>query len=317
MNLVFLMDPLETVVMRKDTTFALMQGAQRRGHAIWFLPEGGLTLTGRGLRFAVRRVRTQPDEQAPFVQDGVAVLSQDEVAAVFIRTDPPFDEEYLMHTWLLDRLPSRIPVLNRPAGIRAANEKIWAMQFADWMPATMVSRQMGELRAFLADELDVIAKPTSGYGGQAVFHLRRGDTNTAVALEMLTGNGRREIILQRYVPAAQAGDKRILLLNGEILGAVLRVHGVGDHRNNFFCGGRPEAVEVTARDRQIVAAIAPALRDHGLYFVGIDIIGDYLIEINVTSPTCLQEMNRLYGQALEDRVIAFAEQLIASAGAPA
>jgi glutathione synthase len=159
-------------------------------------------------------------------------------------------------------------------------------------------------------EKDVIAKPTDGFGGQSIFHIKANGPNMNVILETLTNNWTNDIIVQKYIPEAQHGDKRILLLNGNPLGAVLRLHADNDHRNNFFSGGKPHAAEITKRDQEIIDHIKPELKKLGLYFVGIDIIGDYLIEINVTSPTCLQEMNRLYHDHLEDRVIDFSEKLV-------
>jgi glutathione synthase len=215
-----------------------------------------------------------------------------------------------MNTWLLDRLPSHIPVMNAASGIRAVNEKVWVSQFTSLVPRTLISRDRSEMMRFIAREKNVIAKPTDAFGGQMVFLVKKGDSNINVILEALTQRGTKEIILQQYIPAAAKGDKRILLLNGEPLGAVLRVHAAGEHRNNFFAGGKPVAAKITARDKEIIAALKPHLIRMGLYFVGIDVIGDYLIEVNVTSPTCLQEINRLYKKRLEDKVIDFVEGLI-------
>ncbi len=306
MNILFLMDPLETVVANKDTTLALMVGAAKRGHTVYYLAKDGITLLDGELRFRV--VPVTPQYQEPcFEALPAEVLEESQVGAVFIRTNPPFDEQYLHHTWLLERLA--VPVVNSPAGIRDVNEKLWATQFTDIVPKTCVSGDPAELRAFIEAEKTVIAKPTDGFGGQSVFRISKDDSNVNVILETLTQKGKRMAILQRYVAAAEQGDKRILLLNGRILGAVNRVHAQGEHRNNFYAGGTAEATDVSERDLEIVEEIAPHLRSLGLFFVGIDVIGDYLIEVNVTSPTCLQEMNRLYGQQLEDRVIEALEQL--------
>jgi glutathione synthase len=310
MNYVFLMDPLNSVIAEKDTTLALMVGAHRKGHKVYFLPDGGIVLKEDKLQFHVLDVTPQYDKHRPFVDNGPVVLIQDDVHVLFIRSDPPFDEQYLHNTWLLDLLPDHIPVINAPAGIRAANEKIWTARFPSVVPRTLIGRNKGDLLAFLADEKDIIAKPTDSYGGQSVFHIRIGGHNTNVILETLTQNWRRDIIVQEYIPAAQDGDKRILILDGEPLGAVMRLHAENDHRNNFFSGGKPLAADINARDREIIGVLQPHLANLGLYFVGLDIIGDYLIEVNVTSPTCLQEMNRLYQVQLEDDVIDFSEKLV-------
>jgi glutathione synthase len=312
MKFVFLMDPLETVVMEKDTTFILMYGAHNRGHEVYFLGEGEMSLVNGVLNCHAVKVKPQKIAHEPFVIDKPVLLTEKDIGAFFIRTDPPFDGEYLMATWLLDRLAKKIPVVNNPTGIRTVNEKVWATQFSSVIPPTIVSCNKHDLVAFLKTEPDVVAKPTDGFGGQSVFHIHPNQGNTNVILETLTRGWEKEIIVQRYIPGAKDGDKRILLLNGEPLGAVLRQHGDDDHRNNLFAGGKALPAKITPRDLQIVEVLKPELKKLGLYFVGIDIIGDYLIEVNVTSPTCLQEMNQLYDLTLEDKVIEFVEKLVHS-----
>ncbi len=310
MKFVFLMDPLETVNMEKDTTFILMCGADQRGHEVYFLHKGGMTLKNGSLNFHVIKVKPQKILHEPFVIDKSANLSENDISALFIRPDPPFNGQYLMATWLLEKLSTKIPVINSPRGIRTVNEKVWATQFTSLVPPTIVSCNRHDLQAFLKEEPNVIAKPTDGFGGQSVFHIHNNHSNTNVILETLTGGWEKEIIVQRYIPEATGGDKRILLLNGEPLGAVIRKHSEEDHRNNLFAGGTALKAEITKRDLEIIAVLKPELQKLGLYFVGIDIIGDYLIEVNVTSPTCLQEMNKLYNLTLEDKVIEFVEKLI-------
>lgn len=309
MTFVFLMDPLETVIIEKDTSFILMLGAHNKGHAVHFLPEGAITLKNGKVYLHTIRVKPQAVPHEPFVIDRPVTLSDDQIDALFIRTDPPFDRDYLMATWLLDRLPSKVKIINSPHGVRTVNEKIWAAQFTSIIPPTIVSSNKHDLLGFLKEQPDAIAKPTDGHGGHAVFHIHPGQGNTNVILETLTDNWNKEIILQRYVPDSKDGDKRILLLNGDPLGAVLRKHSDEDHRNNFFAGGKPLATEITKRDLEIIAVLKPELQKLGLYFVGIDIIGTYLIEVNVTSPTGLQEINRLYNLTLENKVIEFVENL--------
>lgn len=310
MRFIFLMDPLETVIFEKDTSFILMMGARRKGHEVYFVTDGGISLKAGRVYFSATKVTPQLKREKPFIVGRKVILSDKDMDAVFVRSDPPFDEQYLANTWLLDRLPSCIPVINSAGGIRTVNEKLWATQFTSLIPRTLVSRKRGELLKFINKEKDVIAKPTNSYGGHSVFRIKKNGLNTNVILETLTHNETQDIILQRYVPAAQKGDKRILLLNGEPLGTILRVHSKGEHRNNLFAGGKAVASPVTGRDREISSVLKPYLRKLGLYFVGIDIIGNYLIEVNVTSPTCLQEMNRLYNKHLEDKVIHFVENLV-------
>jgi len=312
MKFVFLMDWMNPANMDKDTTFIMMWGAHQRGHEVYFLMDGQMTLEDGQLKFHVFKTTPQKDKKQPLPLEAPCDLKVSDVDALFIRRDPPFNDSYLMNTWLLDRAAQALPVINSPAGLRAVNEKVWAAQFTDLVPPTMIGRTPRELLAFISRHGSVVAKPTDGYGGQGIFRLEDGGSNVRVTLETLTHHFKRDIILQKYIPAAETGDKRILLLNGEPLGAVLRVHAPGEHRNNFFAGGRPEPCEITARDKEIIAALKPQLLELGLYFVGIDVLGDYLVEVNVTSPTCLQEMNRLYNQTLEDKIIDFTEKLVAN-----
>jgi glutathione synthase len=309
MKMLFLMDPLDTVDYRKDTTFAFMLGASRRGHDVYYLPIGGIHLSGNTARFDATPVVPRDDPARLFDVSSPVTLCDGDVDTIFIRNNPPFDAQYLMNTWLLDPLTDRIAVINDPRGVRGANEKLWAMNFPEFMPPTLVTRSRAKFQEFLDSIESIVAKPTDGFGGLGVFVVRRGDANAQVIFETLSDNGRREIVLQGMVPEATQGDKRILLLNGELLGAVMRVQGGEDHRNNFFAGAKPEPAEVTGSDREIIAALKPRLIEQGLYFAGIDILGDRLIEVNVTSPTCLQEINRITGDHLEDRVVEFAESL--------
>ncbi len=306
MKFLFLMDPIQSVIYHKDTSFAFMQAADRRGHEAFYLAQGSTSITPEGALFSVQKLSVNEPLKAsePFV------LSEDDVDAIFMRKDPPFNSAYLMDTWLLDRVKSKIFILNDPAGIRTVNEKIWATQFKDLIPPTLISSSQTHILNFLDSHKKLIVKPTDGFGGASIFALMKGDTNTKVILESMTNNGRVEIIAQPFIEEAKLGDKRILLLGGDILGAVLRVHGEGDHRNNFFAGGKELACEITDRDREVVSVLKPHLQALGLHFVGIDMIGDYLIEVNVTSPTCLQEMNRLYSVQLDDTVVRYVEKKV-------
>jgi glutathione synthase len=310
MKFLFLMDPLETVNIHKDTTFVFMLEAQRRKHDIYFLPDTGIYRLNGKTYFDCVQVVPQRNAKTPFITKSKKTLSEHDTDAVFIRPDPPFDERYLINTWFLDLLSKRVFVINHPSGVRTVNEKIWGSQFTDLVPPTFIGRNKMQALKFIQSNRQVIAKPTNKYGGHGVFYIAHGDTNTQVILEALSENWDQEIILQKYIPAAKKGDKRILLLNGDVLGAVLRVHGKNDHRNNLFAGGSASKTTITKRDLEIVARLKPYLADLGLYFVGIDIIGDCLIEVNVTSPTCLQEMNHFYKKRLEENVINFIEDMV-------
>lgn len=312
MRMLFLMDPLSTVVFEKDTTFILMWGAHCRGHKVFYLPKNGISLLNGALNLHCLEVTPQLVKEKPFIESHWRTLTDKDIDCVFIRTDPPFNEEYLLHTWLLDQLPPSVFVMNSPSGIRAANEKIWAARFTSLLPPTLISRRKDDLMQFFKLYKDIIAKPTDGHGGKSVFHIHPTDRNVNVILETLTVGWTKDIMLQRYIPEAGKGDKRILLLNGEPLGAVLRLHGEDDHRNNFFSGGKPKPAHITKNDLKIIKAIKPALLNEGLNFVGIDILGQYLTEVNVTSPTCLQEMNAFSKQHLELKVIEFVEKSVAN-----
>ena len=309
MRFVYVMDPLGNVNPQKDTTYAIMQGAARQGHDVVFVPKDGISLQCGEVQFDGHRVMPlKPCGPKLFEDLGAVSFSGNDVDAVFIRTDPPFDATYLMHTWLLDHLPDHILVINDPSGVRTVNEKIWSLQFKEFVPDSIVTSRMERLDGFLARHERIIVKPTDGHGGMGVFLVGQGDTNASVIFETLTHHGQQAVIAQTYVTDAEIGDKRILLLDGQPLGAILRIHAEDDHRNNFFAGGSAQETNITDRDLEIIAGITPKIRALGLHFVGIDVIGEFLIEVNVTSPTCLQEMNQLYDLKLEERVINYVEQ---------
>ena len=310
MKMLFLMDPPETVDIKKDTSFAFMEVCHARGHEVYYLPKGGITLDRGDVLFDVTEVTPQRVPSQPYVSGESTRLSDADADALFIRPDPPFDEEYLVNTWLLDHATERCVVVNNPAGVRTVNEKLWATRFVDFIPRTLITRRQADYAEFLARERQVIVKPTNGHGGKSVFRVQDGDLNANVVFETLSDMGRVEVVVQEYLPAATEGDKRILLLNGELLGAVLRVHGEDDHRNNFFAGGRAVEASITDRERRIIAAVGPELVKLGLWFVGIDIIGDTLVEVNVTSPTGIQEASEFAERNLSEDVVEFVEGLV-------
>ncbi len=310
MKFLFLVDQPQSINPKKDTSLALMDCAQKRNHNIYICQDGDIILKNDKLYFDACRIKVNRQDEIPISLIEAFQTCEDEFDAVFIRNDPPFDEQYLLNTWLLDRISQRIVVVNRPEGLRTVNEKIWVTRFPQYIPKTIISRKKLELRDFFKTHKTVVAKPTNSYGGSKVFLINEGDNNAHVILETLTENYEKDIILQKFVKDANMGDKRILLLDGEFLGAVLRVHSKDDHRNNFFSGGEPMACDITEREHEIIDEIAPHLRDLGLFLVGIDVIGDYLIEVNVTSPTCLQEIERLTGEDLGTPVIAQIENMV-------
>jgi len=309
MKFLFLMDPPHTINIKKDTSFAFMESAHGRDHQVYYLPKGNIALNQGAVVFTVFPATPQRVPDQPLILGDETRLTDAEIDAVFIRPDPPFDAEYLMNTWLLDHVAEHVVVVNKPSGVRTVNEKLWATQFTEIIPRTLVTRHKRDYLRFLEQEGEAIVKPPNSYGGNGVFRVRHGDLNTNVTFEVLSGNERSEVIVQEYLPAASEGDKRVLLLNGEYLGAVLRVHNELDHRNNFFAGGSAAAATITEQERVIIETLQPHLRHLGLYFVGIDIIGERLVEVNVTSPTGIQEASHFAGRRLDEDVIDFVEEL--------
>jgi glutathione synthase len=294
----FVMDPLSTVNVRLDTTFVLMREAQRRGHGVEMCLISELSRRRGRTHALARSVRLTGDEAAPFVVGEDAVRALDDYDVVFMRKDPPFNMEYIFATYQLDGTTSR--VLNRPAGLREANEKCFIQRFPDVIPETLVTSRAEEIIAFVAEQGGrCIIKPLDGMGGLGVYLLRADDPNLTSLIETSTQFGRRYAMCQRYLPEAVEGDKRIILVDGEPVGATLRVPRKGELRGNIHVGAQCVKTELSAADRRICETVGPALRELGLFFVGIDVIGGYLTEVNVTSPTGAQEINALDGISVE------------------
>jgi glutathione synthase len=297
------MDPIDTINIDADSTFALALEAQSRGHALYhYLPQA-LTLRdgrlyARGRTLEVYRRHGNHHRFGEFAELDLAGVD-----VVLMRQDPPFDMAYITATHLLELLPEDGPlVVNDPASVRNAPEKLFVLRFKELMPPTLLSLDKEEIRAFWQEHGDIILKPLFGNGGAGVFRLRPGDENLNSLLEMYALVHREPVMVQRYVPEIRQGDKRIILVEGEPGGAVMRVPPEGEARANLHVGGRAVKTELTAREREICAAIGPTLREQGLVFVGIDVIGDYMTEINVTSPTGIQEIARLDGVNLSRNI---------------
>ena len=296
------MDPIESVSIDGDSTFALMLEAQRRGHKLWHydvkhmsLHEGkGESRTGR-LTAKARPVTVQRVTGDHYKFGPSEMLDLGTMDTVLMRQDPPFDMAYITATHMLEHIHPKTLVVNDPKQVRDAPEKLLVTHFPQLMPPTLITWDPDAVRAFRAEHRDIIVKPLFGNGGAGVFRIREDDENLASLLEMHWARSREPLMIQRYEKAVRKGDKRIILIDGEPLGAVNRVPAAGEARSNMHVGGRPERSPLTERDREICAAIGPMLRENGLIFVGIDVIGDYLTEINVTSPTGLQEIARFDG----------------------
>ncbi len=309
------MDPVEKINIDKDTTFVLMLEAQRRGHEIYVMELDDLFIrhgTPYGRYRRLKLARATPHYDLGECQTGPL----DGFASVWMRKDPPFDLKFFFATHLLSLIDqSKCFVMNHPRGLREANEKLYALRFPEQIPQTLVSSDMALLREFMR-ELggEMIIKPLDGCGGSGVFYLNEQDRNTNSILEAATDNGRRMIMGQRYLPEIRQGDKRIIVLNGEPLGAVLRVPLEYETRGNIHVGGQCVKAEISERDREICAALAPLLRADGLYLVGLDVIGSFLTEVNVTSPTGIQEIDALDHVQLERNVVDFVEKQVENLG---
>jgi glutathione synthase len=308
LRVAFVMDPVEAVDIEADTTFVLMLESQRRGYEVLYVDPSDLMVVG-GQPVAHARPATLRREVGRHVDLGSErrVNLDADVDLVFQRVDPPVDEAYVMATQILS-LCGRALVLNRPEGILAANEKLYALHFPELMAETLVSRRIPELLDFMGKlGGEMIVKPLHGKGGEGIFYLRRGDRNLMSILEQSTRFGTHWVMAQRYIPEVRTGDKRILLVDGEPIGAVLRVPSENEIRSNLHVGGRPERASIDETDRKIIETIAPSLRRDGLFFVGIDVIGGLLTEVNVTSPTGVQEVNTLESRSLEAEILDGAE----------
>ncbi len=305
------MDPIEKINIDKDTTFVLLLQAQQRNHEVRYMElddlfiRGG-TPCGRSRRIHVKR--GTPHYQLGEFETGAL----EDFDVVLMRKDPPFDMRFFFSTHLLSLInEQKCFVMNAPRGLREANEKLYALRFPEQIPQTLVTSDMQRLKDFMEEHGgEMIIKPLDGCGGTGVFYLNTQDRNTNSILEAATDNGRKMIMGQRYLPEIRQGDKRIIVLDGEPLGAVLRVPLEEETRGNIHVGGQCVRTDVTLRDREICAALSPLLRQDGLCFVGLDVIGNYLTEVNVTSPTGIQEINSLNGVRLEAQVIDFIEQRV-------
>jgi glutathione synthase len=297
LHVAVVMDPIGSIRIAKDTTFAMLLEAQRRGHHLHYVVPGGLGMAGgRAIaRSAPLAVRDDPADWYSLGEARTAPLAEMDV--VLMRRDPPVDAEYLHDTIILGAAQAEgVLVVNDPQGLRDLNEKLAALLFPHCCPPTVVSRDFATLRAFLAEHGQCVFKPLDGMGGRSIFRVGAGEPNVNVILETLTGGGRHLAMAQRYLPEITEGDKRILLVDGEPVPYCLaRIPQGEEFRGNLAAGGRGEGRPLTERDRWIAAQVGPELKRRGMLFVGLDVIGDYLTEVNVTSPTCARELDKAFG----------------------
>jgi glutathione synthase len=294
------MDPIETINIDGDSTFALMLEAQARGHKLWHYHVRDLALRGGRVTAWARPItlRREYGNHYSFGAEEELDLGRD-ADVVLMRQDPPFDMGYITATHILEHIHPKTLVVNDPAQVRNAPEKLFVTHLPDLMPVTMVTADRRRIAAFRAEHGDIIIKPLFGNGGAGVFHLRPDDPNMNALVELFTERSREPLMIQQYLPAVREGDKRIILVDGVAMGGINRVPAAGEARSNMHVGGRAEPTKLTEREMEICARIGPELKARGLIFVGIDVIGGYLTEINVTSPTGLQELARFDGVYLE------------------
>ncbi|MCE8510514.1 glutathione synthase [Ruegeria pomeroyi] len=302
MKIAFQMDPIGAVNINADSSFRLAEEAQMRGHQLFYYGPDQLAyqegrITARGHDMTVQRVVGAPAVLGPMREVDLADFD-----VVWLRQDPPFDMHYITSTHLLDRLKGQTLVVNDPFWVRNYPEKLLVLNFPELTPPTAIARDLETIRAFKARHGDIILKPLYGNGGAGVFRLDENDRNLSSLHELFVGFSREPLIVQKYLPDVRNGDKRVILVDGEAVGAINRVPAEGEVRSNMHVGGRPEKIGLTERDREICAAIGPLLREKGQVFVGIDVIGDYLTEINVTSPTGIQELERFDGVNIAGRI---------------
>lgn len=290
------MDPIGSVNYKKDSTLAMLFEAQARGYRIYYFEQTDIYLDGPQARGNARELRVEANPQQWYELSAAHDLALGELDVILMRKDPPFDMDYIYSTYILESAEQQgALVVNRPRALREANEKLFTLQFPQCTPPLLVSSQTQLIRQFISEHRDVILKPLGGMGGASIFRVRSDDPNRNVIIETLTRHNRQLIMAQRFIPEISAGDKRILLIDGVAVPyALARIPAADETRGNLAAGGRGEGVELSERDQWICREVGPRLREMGLMFVGLDVIGDYLTEINVTSPTCIRELDAIY-----------------------
>lgn len=300
LQVAFQMDPMEGINIDGDSTFVLMLEAQTRGYTLWHYLAEDLSYKDGEVYAAARKVNVKREKGNHFkVLSDTVNLNLRDVDVVWMRQDPPFDMSYITATHLLDLIADDTLVMNNPAEVRNAPEKLFVAQFKSLMPPTLITRSEDEVKAFRSEHGEIIVKPLYGNGGAGVFHLTESDSNLGSLMEMFLEGSREPVMVQKFLPEVRLGDKRIILIDGQAVGAINRVPADGEIRSNMVAGGTAVHSNLTAREREICDTIGPDLKKRGLTFVGIDVIGDWLTEINVTSPTGLQSINRFDGVTLE------------------
>jgi glutathione synthase len=308
----FQMDPIDRINIHGDSTFALLLEAQNRRHDIFYYTPDRLFMRDGCVYAEGHELRVNDAAGAHYELGAKQVLPLQDLDVIHLRQDPPFDMAYVTTTHILDHIHPKTLVVNDPHSVRNAPEKLFVTDFPHLMPPTLITRSLDRLAEFRAEFGDIIVKPLYGNGGAAVFRLKADDTNAGSLVELFQTVFREPFVVQRYLPEVRKGDKRIILVDGKPAGAINRVPAVNETRSNMHVGGRPEATELTSREREICDEIGPELRRRGLIFVGIDVIGDYLTEINVTSPTGIREVKRFGGPDIAALIWDVVEEKVSS-----
>ncbi|MDX1434154.1 MAG: glutathione synthase [Gammaproteobacteria bacterium] len=308
------MDPIGSINVKKDSTLAMLLAAERRGWSLHYMEPNDLTLRDGVCHAVARDLTVRDDTRDWFTLGDAAELDVASLDVVLMRKDPPFDMEYVFATYILERIEQAgVLVVNKPQSLRDANEKMYTAWFAQCCPPTLVTRTSMRLFEFLAEQHDIIVKPLDGMGGASIFRVTRSDPNVNVIFDSMTRQQTRFIMAQRYLPEIRDGDKRVLLIDGEpVPYALARMPADGDWRGNLAAGAKGVGIELGERERWIAAQVAPVAREKGLLFVGLDVIGDYLTEINVTSPTCIRELDAIYGLDIGSMVMDAIERRLAA-----
>jgi len=290
------MDPIEGINFKKDSTLAMLLEAQSRGWELYYMEQADLYIAHDVAHANMKKIKVFNDADNWFLLNTAEDLPLDSLDAILMRKDPPFDMNYIYSTYILEKAEENgTIIINKAQSLRDANEKLFTNNFSQCMPPTLVSSQAEHIKAFYKEHKDIILKPLDGMGGASVFRIKEGDANLSVIIETLTEHGTKLTMAQRFIPEIKKGDKRILLINGvPVPYALARIPAKGETRANLAAGGEGVGIELTDRDRWICEQVAPLLKEKGLIFVGIDVIGDYLTEVNVTSPTCIRELDKQY-----------------------
>jgi glutathione synthase len=295
LNIAVQMDPIAQINIKGDSTFAILLEAQKRGHKLGYYTPDRLAMLNGQVFATVENLHVRDQAGDHFALEAPRRVELAQFDVVLLRQDPPFDLAYITSTHLLERIHPKTLVVNDPGQVRNAPEKIFVTEFPDLMPPTLITRDLTEIKAFRAEHQDIVMKPLYGHGGGAVFRLTRDDLNFGSLYDMFAVTFREQWVVQKFLPAVKQGDKRILLVDGEFAGAVNRIPAADDLRSNMVRGGAPAATELTKREQEICKRLAPELRKRGMIFVGIDVIGDWITEINVTSPTGIRAVKNLGG----------------------